>query len=40
VGTASPEEFAARLDQYLEVDSFLRFLAAQVVLVNVDSPLG
>ncbi len=40
VGTASPEEFAARLDEYLDVDSFLRFLAAQVVLVNVDSPLG
>ena len=37
---ATPEEFATQLDNYLDVEGFLRFLAAEVVLVNVDSPLG
>ena len=40
VNTASGEDFAAHLGDYLDVDAFLRFLAAEVVLVNVDSPLG
>lgn len=40
VNTASADEFAATLGDYLDVDGFLLFLAGEVVLVNVDSPLG
>jgi spore coat protein CotH len=34
------EEFAKRIGEYLDVDQFLHFLAAEVVLVNTDSPLA
>jgi hypothetical protein len=37
---ATDEEFAAHLDDYLDTEQFLRFLAAEVVLVNTDSPLA
>jgi len=37
---ASDEEFARRIGEYLDVEAFLRFLAAEVVLVNTDSPLA
>jgi hypothetical protein len=34
------KEFAAHIGDYLDVDEFLRFLAAEVVMVNSDSPLA
>lgn len=37
---ASNDEFARRIDEYLDVDEFLRFLAAEVLIVNTDSPLS
>jgi spore coat protein CotH len=40
VNGSTDEEFARRLGEYLDVDEFLRFLAAEVVTVNSDSPLS
>ncbi len=37
---AGDEEFAKRLDEFLDVEEFLHFLAAEVMLVNTDSPLA
>jgi spore coat protein H len=37
---STDEDFAAHLEDYLDVEEFLRFLAAEVVLVNTDSPLA
>ena len=37
---ASDEEFARGIGDYLDVEEFLHFLAAEVVLVNTDSPLA
>jgi len=37
---ASDEAFATGIDGYVDVDAFLRFLAAQVLVVNTDSPLA
>lgn len=34
------EDFAKHIDEYLDVDEFLHFLAAQVLIVNADSPLA
>lgn len=36
----SEAELARRIGDYLDVDQFLRFLACEVVLVNMDSPLA
>jgi hypothetical protein len=38
--SASDDEFATGLGEYLDVDSFLHFLAAEVLTVNTDSPLA
>jgi spore coat protein H len=40
VADASDSEFAREIGNYLDVEEFLRFLAAEVVIVNTDSPLG
>ena len=40
VAHATDDEFAKRIGEYLDVEEFLRFLAAEVVIVNTDSPLG
>ena len=37
VGSADDSEFAERIDQFLNVESFLRYLAVNVFLVNLDS---
>ena len=37
---ASDEEFAAEVERYLDVDQFVRFLAVNVLLSNLDSFLG
>ena len=37
---ADDAEFARHIGDYLDLDEFLRFLAAEVVLVNTDSPLA
>jgi hypothetical protein len=37
---STDQEFAAHLDEYLDTDQFLRFLATEVLLVNTDSPLA
>ena len=37
---ADDEEFEATVDEYLDVDQFLRFLAMNVLLSNLDSFLG
>jgi spore coat protein H len=40
VNQASDDQFDKQIGDYLDVDQFLRFLAAEVVLVNTDSPLA
>lgn len=40
VTTASDDEFARRLDEFLDLDAFARFLACQVLLSNYDGPLS
>jgi hypothetical protein len=40
VAHADDADFGRHLDDYLDVDEFLRFLAAEVVLANTDSPLA
>jgi len=40
VGHATDDEFAKQIGDYVDVEEFLRFLAAEVVIVNTDSPLG
>lgn len=40
VDHAPDAQFASRLDDYLDVDEFLRFLAVQTLIVNSDSPLA
>lgn len=40
VDHASDQDFAAHIADYLDVDEFLRFLAAETVIVNSDSPLA
>ncbi len=40
VDHSSDQDFAAHLEDYLDVDEFLRFLAAETVIVNSDSPLA
>jgi spore coat protein CotH len=37
---SSDEDFARHAGEYLDLEEFLRFLAAEVVLVNTDSPLA
>ena len=37
---ASDSDFASHLDDYLDMDEFLRFLAVETVIVNSDSPLA
>jgi len=40
VDHSSDGDFAAHIGDYLDVDEFLRFLAAETVIVNSDSPLA
>ncbi|HVV46704.1 MAG TPA: CotH kinase family protein, partial [Bryobacteraceae bacterium] len=40
VKEASDEQFAKHVADYVDVDEFLRFLAVEVMTVNLDSPLG
>ncbi len=40
VKEASDEEFAKRINDFVDVDEFLHFLAVEVMTVNLDSPLG
>lgn len=40
VDHASDQDFAAHLGDYLDIDEFLHFLAAEAVIVNSDSPLA
>lgn len=40
VAHADDGDFGRHLDDYMDVDEFLRFLAAEVVLANTDSPLA
>ncbi len=40
VNQASDEDFAKHIGEYVDVDEFLHFLAVEVALVNLDSPLG
>ena len=40
VAHATDDEFAKQIGDYVDVEEFLRFLAAEVVIVNTDSPLG
>lgn len=40
VDHASSQQFASHLDDYLDVDEFLRFLAVEALIVNSDSPLA
>jgi hypothetical protein len=40
VDHSSEQDFARHIGDYLDVDEFLRFLAAEVVIVNSDSPLA
>jgi spore coat protein H len=39
VNLAGDAEFARQIDSFMDVDEFLRFLAVQTVLANLDSPL-
>lgn len=39
VNNGTDEEFAKRVDSFMDVEAFLRFLAVQAVLANLDSPL-
>jgi hypothetical protein len=39
VNLASDAEFARQINSFMDVDEFLRFLAVQAVLANLDSPL-
>src|SRR5262245_3187270 len=39
VNLASDAEFARQIDSFMDVDEFLRFLAVQALLANLDSPL-
>ncbi len=40
VNQATDDEFAKHVDDYVDVEEFLRFLAVEVAMVNLDSPLG
>jgi spore coat protein H len=40
VSKGSDTEFRAQIDSYLDVDEFLRYLAANAMLVNLDSPFA
>jgi hypothetical protein len=40
VSQADDEHFAATIDRFLDVDAFLRFIAANALLANLDSYLG
>jgi spore coat protein CotH len=40
VSNGADERFEREIDSYLDVDEFLRFLAATALLVNLDSPLA
>ena len=40
VSKTADEDFAAELENYLDVDQFLRFLAVNTLLCNLDSFLG
>ena len=39
VNQASDAEFAQQIDSFMDVEAFLRFLAVQTTLANLDSPL-
>lgn len=40
INQASDDDFSRHIGEYIDVDQFLKFLAAEVVIVNTDSPLG
>jgi len=40
INRASDDDFSRHIGEYIDVDQFLRFLAAEVVIVNTDSPLA
>jgi spore coat protein H len=40
INQASDDDFSRRIGEYIDVDQFLKFLAAEVVIVNTDSPLA